>query len=413
MPYYFFHPNTTMDDTTPSAKSLPSLASGSFATGPNDEVATTDIYSIGKNARSIVTSVKEIGLQAQSKLEGFFNDGSELADFLEQGKNKIGLEFDDSTLTKRLLETSSELKGAFNDLTDTLKSNAKLNIVKSQVREIQCTINDVKCMVSAAKVKDIKSLGNFINKYTGKSLFSSRDTGALSGVLASVVAKTQELGIPGAYTSLMTTINDNAILRTLTKTLIPVAIAGKYPNLLRELASGPMGKIVGIFAPGVTQSLLKNFSLTNISNVRRINSFEDILVSIDGISGAWNRSSREGSDEDVFDLFQLMGGSKDFQSLLVSGVQYYYSNQRDSNAHTQFQTPNGAQLYALYGIAGMYQKSTPAALVKKYFPKVALTGTYDLSIPQPATTSRSTVRSNGLSVTDPRILSHIGLSLFS
>lgn len=402
-------PNATTWNDPP-----PEVAPSSFSTGPKDEVATADIYSLGKNISRTITSVKSLGLDAQSKLDGFFNDSSELANFLEKGKDKIGLEFNESILTQRLLETSSEIKGAFADLTASVKNGAKFNIAKQKVRDIQCTINDVKSSVSAAKIRDLRSLGGFINKYTKKSIFSATDTGAMSGLLASVVEKSESLGIKGAYTSLMDTIQDNALLRGITKTLVPIALAKGYPNLLRQISTSPWGSAVNFFVPGATQKLLKDFSLKPSSNIRVIGSFEDLLITIDGVEGAWSRSAREGSDEDVFDIFSIMGGSKDFQRLLYSGVQHFYSANNGARAHTPIVTPNGAKLYALYGLAAHYAQTTPAAAAKRYFPIVALTGTYDTSVPRAAVNrSRTSVRSTSSSVTDARLLNHAIGSIFS
>lgn len=391
---------------------LPELATGSMATGPKDEVAAPDIYAIGKNISESFTSVKNIGLAAQSKLEGFFNNPTELADFLEKGKDKLSLEFDESILTKRLAETASELKGAFTDLTSDMKESSIGIMAKEKYSKLSCTIGDVKSMVSASKVKDIKGLGNFINKYTGSKIFNSNDTGALSSVLASVVAKTQDLGISGAYTSLMNTIQDNAILRMVTKTLVPIALAKNYPTLLRELSSGPYGKVLNYMVPGMSQSLVKNFTMKSGMNGRGISSFEDMLGAIDGSYGAWSVGTR-GDHTDVFDLFNIMGGSRDFQRLLASGVQYFYSSQQNANSGTKITTPTGAQVYAIYGVAAYFSPTTAAAAAKRFFPKMALTGTYETTIPNVRPTSRSRVNNNASNITDARLISHIANSFFT
>lgn len=390
---------------------LPEIATGSMATGPKDEVSAPDIYAIGKDVAKSFTSVKSIGLEAQSKLEGFFNNPTELADFLLKGKDKLGLEFDESILTKRLAETSSELRGAFTDLTTDMKESSIISMAKDKYNKLSCTVGDVKSMVSASKVKDIKGLGNFVNKYTNSKIFNSNDSGALSSVMASVVAKTQELGIAGAYTSLMSTIQDSTILRLMTKTLVPIALAKNYPTLLRELSSGPYGKVLNYIAPGMSQSLVKNFTMKSGMTNRSINSFEDMLGAIDGTYGAWSIGKR--GDNDMFDLVNIMGGSRDFQRLLASGVQYFYSSQQGANSGTKITTPTGAQVYAIYGIAAYFSPTTAAASVKRFFPKVAMTGTYETTIPTTRSTSRSRVSSNQTSITDARLINHIANSFFN
>lgn len=417
---------------------LPNLASGSFIRGPSEEAAAVDIYKAGQQAKAALkpgapnpfTSIRSLTTDISDKIGNFINDDSSLADWLDKGKTGLGLKVDESVLTSRLVAASSEFKGAFAELNESLRTGAKLQLSKETGSKISAGLNDVKTLVSASKIQDVNSLANFFNKYTNSKNFKAEDTGAVSSILSGVVIKSQELGIKDMYTSLMDTIQNNALLSAVTKTLVPIAIARNYPDLLRQISSGPYSRMLNIVAPGLSKDLVKDFQLKGAAGTRPIQSFDDFFGTLDRINSDWKRTTRKGSDEDVFDLSSILGGSRDFQRLLYSGVSYFYTGAAKQNGHIgsvghsaiygnkagafdRLSTGSGADVYAVYGLAGLYQQVTAAASVKKYFPKVALMGTYDMTVPRPSTIRNTTVRKNARQETmDPRLITHALLSLF-
>lgn len=435
--YFFFWLFATITMTTLEVKkpTLANLASGAFVKGPQDDAATVDVYALGtaltKDKKKLFTSVQSISTDADESLYSFINNPTQISDFITSADKNGNLGIDESTLMYRLTQTSTDVKHAFTDLTADIKNSAKITMSKESRAKVQCVVDDVRTMVSASKIKDINSLGNFVNKYTGSNTFNKKDTGAVSALLASVVAKTQELGIADVYTKFTSTIQDNDILRNLTKILVPVAIARNYPNLLRQISYGPYAKIANMVAPGMMRDFVRNYSLKGSSGFGRpISTFDDLLGTVERTTAGWGKSKREGSDEDVFDITDLLGGSRDFQRLLATGVGYFYTgaskqaghigsvgygpiSQNMPGAFDRITTSKGHQVYAVYGLAGFYQQITAAAAVRKYFPKVALTGTYDMSIPVVRTNRARTVRTAPRSsAMDARFINHAIASLF-
>lgn len=398
--------------------SLPGLATSSFTTGPKDEVAAVDVYALGeeinKSSDKVFTSVKDLDTSEFKNLYKLVNNPTELADFIKSAKTTGELQIDESSLMRRLTDASSDIKHGFTDLTQSVKNSAAFTLSKETKSKISCAIDDARVLVSASKIKDINGLASFFNKYTKTSTFKKQDTGAISGILSSVVAKTSELGIPDAYKSIAGNILDNEILQKVTKTLLPIAIAKGNPDLLRQLSYGPYGKVLNSFFPGATRALIGNFSLKG-GSARPISTIDDLLGTIGRIDSAAGRAMRNG--EEIFDVTEFLGGSRDFQRLLASSAAFFMDgaprqNGKYPSAFTTIRTPKGHEIYAAYGLAGYYQKTTAAASVKKYFSKIALTGTYDMSLPRPAFTPRTMVQAPKRQTTDPRLLNHIFASAF-
>lgn len=411
---------------------------GSFVQGPTEEVAAVDVYDLGKeiskNSKKLFTSVKEINEQADKTLYSFINNPSQLADFIKvSSKTPDGVEVDEGTFMYRITQTSTDLRHALSELSADVKNATMFKMSKDTKAKIECTIGDVKTLVSASKIRDINSLGNFVNKYTNSNTFNKKDTGAVSALLASVVAKTQELGITDVYNEFTGVIQDNAILRNMTKILVPIAIVKNYPNLLSQMASGPYSKIMNMIAPGITRDFVRGYSMKGGSGFGRpISTFDDFIGSVERMTVGWGKTKRPGAgdDEEVFDLADLLGGSRDFQRLLSTGVGYFYGGASKQNSHIGsvgfgsiaagmpgafdgITTAKGHKVYGIYGLAGFYQPVTAAASVKKYFPKVALTGTYDESIPVAKTNTNRTMRvSPRNSVNETRFINHVIASLF-
>ena len=416
---------------------LPNLALGSFIQGPSEEVAAVDVYDLGKeltkDSKKLFTSVKEINEKADKTLYSFVNNPTQLADFIKvSSKTPDGVEVDEGTFMYRITQTSSDLRHALSELGADVKNATMFKMSKDTKAKIECTIGDVKTLVSASKVRDINSLGNFVNKYTNSNTFNKKDTGAISALLASVVAKTQELGITDVYNKFTGVIQDNAILRNMTKILVPIAIVKNYPKLLSQMASGPYSKIMNMIAPGITRDFVRGYSMKGGGGFGRpISTFDDFIGTVDRMTVGWGKTKREGAgDEEVFDLSDLVGGSRDFQRLLSTGVSYFYAGATKQNGQTGsvgfgsiasrmpgafdgITTTQGHKIYAAYGLAGFYQQVSAAASVKKYFPKVALTGTYDESIPVAKTNTSRTMRvSTRNSVSDTSLINHVIASLF-
>jgi hypothetical protein len=384
---------------TPNIPVIPTLAQGTFSGGASDDVATADVYKITSAIDgaqdAVITSIQDLELEINAKLLDVKLAAGDAADFLK----KVGqdLQFDAKTLTDRLLGTNSEFRDMYNGLNDKLKQGAMLKTyAQKKAASLVCTINDTKSLVNSAKINDIRSLGNFINKYTGTKIFSGQDKGAISGLLGSVITTASDLGISGAFKSIADTITDNGILGRVTRAVLPIALRNSDTKMLRDLASSNAGKLINVFSPGFTQSFSKAFVYRG-DRGQTLTSFEDIFHSFENVDSTWDLLQRGGDGNSAVNLLALMGGSNDFSNLLMTGVRYWATEQSKGN------TPP-VRVQGVYGLASVYREVTVGEAIKRDFPAVALLSQYNDQLPKQDGNTAGSRSLNNNNTIDPRLV---------
>ena len=377
----------------------PTLAAGSFQCGPDDDVATADIYKL-KSAMGAgikpITSIQELTASIPDATFKFALTEDKVADFMSAAKGAAV--FDKDLLTARILGTSSEFKASFNELDAMLKKGALTNTFNDKASKFMCTINDAKSMVDSANINSVKALGSFVNKYTGTPIFSGQDKGAIAGLLGSVVTTASKLGISGAFTSLSQTVNDNGIMGRVTRAVLPIAMKNSDTRLLREISSGQTGALINVFSPGFTQSFSRNFTYRSNNGGGSLNTFEDVFHSFENVDSQWDSLQRGGEGNSALNILAIMGGSKDFQRLVMTGVKYWTTESR---------TPGGkappVRVDPMMMLANVFPEITVGQAIKRDFPKVALLSVYNERLKRgglPAG-SRNNLNSDFL---DPRVI---------
>ncbi len=377
----------------------PTLAAGSFQCGPDDDVATADIYKL-KSAMGAgikpITSIQELTASIPDATFKFALTEDKVADFMSAAKGAAV--FDKDLLTARILGTSSEFKASFNELDAMLKKGALTNTFNDKASKFMCTINDTKSMVDSANINSVKALGSFVNKYTGTPIFSGQDKGAIAGLLGSVVTTSSKLGISGAFTSLAQTVNDNGIMGRVTRAVLPIAMKNSDTRLLREISSGTTGSLINVFSPGFTQSFSKNFTYRS-NGPRPLGTFEDVFHSFENIDNQWDSLPRGEEGNTAFNLLAIMGGSRDFQSLVMTGVKYWMTEKTNNPG-----TIPPVRVDPMMSLANIFQEITVGQAIKRDFPKVALLSVYDGRLNRTTglpTGTRNSMNSNFL---DPRTI---------
>lgn len=377
---------------------MPALAKGAFDGGPDDSVATADIYSltssVSGSADSVITSIQELELGIDEKLFDMKLAAGEVADFLSAQKDQLLINKD--LLTERLLGANSEFKGVYNELNDTLKKGAMLKTAaQAKASKLLCTINDTKSFVDSAKIKDVRSLGNFVNKYVGSKIFSGQDSGAISGMLGSVITTASDLGIPGAFKAIADTVKDNGILGRVTRAVLPIALRNSDTAMLRDISSSAAGKLINVFSPGFTQSFSKAFVYRG-DRAKTLTSFEDIFRAFENVDSAWDLLDRNGNGS-ALNLLSLIGGSRDFQNLVLTGVKYWSTELANGK-------PAPVRVDAMYALTSVYRETTVGAAVRRDFPNVALLSLYDDKLPKRDGLSAGTRNEKNNSVMDARLM---------
>lgn len=351
---------------------LPEIDTGAFTSGPLEEVATADIYklksAVAGVASGAITSIQELKLKVDtsSLFDSSLMPGG-AQDFLSKLESGA-LAFNKDALTARVLGANSEFKSAFNELNDAMKKGALLSTYKDKAAGMLSTINGVSSMVNSANIKDVKALGGFINQYTGSKIFSGKDSGAISGLLGMVVSKSSDLGIPGVFKTLTDTVSDNGIIGRMTRSILPIAMKNSDSKLLREMTSSSAGKLINVFSPGFTTSFSRAFTHRG-DRSKQLNTFEDIFSSFSNIDNQW-ASLQRGEGNTALNLVSLIGGSKDFQSLVMTGVKHWATEKANGK-------PTPVPIDPLFALASAFTETTVGQAIARDFPKVALLSVYN------------------------------------
>lgn len=381
---------------------IPSLASGAFSGGPKDELASVDIYKVKSAVSSDVkpiTSVQELSAAIDKYNNDLILDTGIASSFMSKATEPGKLDFDKDTLTNRILGTSNEFKACVNELNESIKTGALTATLKDKAKYVMCTINETRSLVDAAKIGDVASLGKFVNKYTGTAAFSGKDKGALSGLLSSVVTTSSNLGISGAFTSLANTVNDNGIIGRMTRAVLPIAIQNSDFKLLKEITNGPGGSLINVFSPGFTQKFSKAFTYQG-NQAKSLDSFEDIFGAFKNVNEAWDLLQRGDQDNFAVNLLSIMGGSRDFKNLVMTGVKYWATEQGKADG----KRPK-VPINPMYALASAFPEVTVGQAIQRDFPRVALLSVYNQRLPRRNGTPTGSRNKHNLNFMDPRLVS--------
>lgn len=366
----------------PSRISLPTIASGSFSAGPDAAVEALDIYSkeFAKDGSLIINSIQDLAAGLKDTLRDLIDiSDSGISNFLTIKDDLAN--FNPKALADRVLLASSEFRSSVSELSKDIMDGVGLNVLKTKAQDVMCMVNDVRSVVSGNEMQKINKLGSFINQYTGSNLFRINDTTALGGLLSKVVDTASGLGVTGVFTSLTETLADNTLLNKTVKTILPIALRNSDIKLLREISNSPAAKLVNIFSPGFSNTLASYYRGTGYGSSSPINSWTDLVHTLTNVDQQWDRISR-GDGSLATNLLSLLNGSRDFQKVLIAGVNTFKGDQKGREKN--------------YALARTFKKTTVKEELMKHFPNVAI-----LSI----NGSQGRMLSDKISVVDPRTIS--------
>ncbi len=335
----------------------PSFTNGSFSTGPDDKVAAVDVYDaeFAADGAAVINSVQDLGGGLIDTIKDLLNTSKlGISSFLEI-KNDLA-KFDPKKLTDRLMLSSGDFRASMSELSAGIKNNASLTLLKDKADAVMCTVNDYRSKVSGAQAQSVNQLGSFINSYTKTSIFKASDSGAVGSILGSVIGKASDLGITGAFTSLTATLKDNTILNKTVKALLPIALRNSDIKLLKEMSNSPAAKLINVISPGFSSAVAGYYKGTGAGKTGAISDWRDLTTTLSNVNSQWDKAQR-GNGTTATNIVGLMGGSKDFQKLIVTGVSAL------NGGNPKAREKN-------YALASVYPKTSVADQFKKNFPAV-------------------------------------------
>ncbi len=312
------------------------LAKPSFLTGPNDKLATVDVFS--GTAAGIVNSITSLAAKYDVDLIGMLRAGAAAAQVipLVQGIANGNLLLNPQAAIARLLTASNVLTAAvganpvtsaFNALSDGLQST--LSEAGQVMGQVEATVGGVVSTIMNGAVSDIQGLGGLINGFAGASTFLLTDNQALIGMAAGVINAAAKYGITGAFGAMVSQITNPHILNGIIRQTMPNLVVTSDLTSLQALvgAAGPAG------ISSINPSFLSSFTTTYNRNASGASNAQSTPVSdaatwnsiqscYNAANPGWNYATRAGdsSAQSTIDLSSLQGGTDDFNSNLAAGV---------------------------------------------------------------------------------------------
>lgn len=347
---------------------VPQLATSVFSSGANEAFATIDGYKA--KGQEIINSLP-INLKDAKDIFASIKFTNDSFDILGTAKSLS------STVVGEYLKTTVAGMGlgvSLNDLGSGIvsKTTALLSTTIPEAQDVMCKIGDYVNKASVSDYGRVAKLGYALSKVNGVSgAISVLNQGQYGALLGNMIGEASDTGIGGVLSSLKNTIDENGVFIRVAKAAVPFVLKNSDVSLLRELTNGVGGKLMNTVAPGFAKSFMSTFAPVHKYNLSRTASFNSIIDSFDGIYSNWDKSSQNG--ESITSIVSMLSGTKEFKTLMGSGIAWVLSDQADA------QKKKRAQDHALSRI---YGESTVQDQIKKYFPGLVITGQYSKRLPK-------------------------------
>lgn len=365
-----------------------SLVETTFKCGPDDKLAAVDVYGeVG--APGATNHIQAFSIESSQLLSGGFGSTLEnvamkaISEARSMAANAIGgmqnalsqatkdvtalaskanslisgtveqIEVNKKELTDRILGASSEFSTAMRGLPQGINDKMLNSVPLSS--DLMCTVDGVRSKINSTELKSVQAVGKLINDVTKTKIFSSQDTGALSGVLGSVIGAASELGIPNAFQAITSTITDNRLLTAVTRVAIPQVLSSGNMQTLRSISKTPAGRLVEAIAPGTVSQISKLYKApTKLPRTARQDySVEGVLDTINNLKPNWDVYNRSPTDTAV-NIIDILGGSNDFKNLIKNGVNDLSPEKK------------------IYQFASLVKQVSVGASLKKDFPAITV-----------------------------------------
>jgi hypothetical protein len=342
------------------------LASPSFVTGPNDNLATVDVFS--GTAAGIVNSIASLAASYDVDLIGMLRAGAAAAQLLPliEGVANAQVLLNPTAAIARLLTASNTLVNAVSGTTintsfNTLSTGVQTAIGASGqvLGEVAVTVGDAVSTISNGGISDIQSLGALINSFSNSSAFMMVDTQALAGMAAGVINQCASYGISGVFQQMVSNITNPQVLNSIIQQTLPNLVQVSDITSLQAIANSANGVGISAINPSLLSSFTTNYSRSASGNTQQATPNQDtatwaqINTCYNAASPGWASASRAGDTNGAttLNLTALQGGSDDFNSALAAGVF------GSSDPSTQ-----------LYGLAAVYSPVDVNTQLKSFYP---------------------------------------------
>jgi hypothetical protein len=318
------------------------LAVPSFVTGPNDNLATVDVFT--GTASGIVNSIASLAAQYDVDLIGMLRAGAAAAQLLPlvEGVANGAMLLNPTAAIARLVTASNTLLASVNGSPtvttsfNTLSTGAQTSIAASgqTLGSVNATVGGVVSSIANGAISDIQSLGALINSFAGsQNAFLMVDTQAVAGMAAGIINQCAKYGIAGAFQQMVANITDPTMLNAIIQMTLPNLVQVSDLTSLQAVAAASSTAGIAAINPGVLSSFTTGYSRSSSGNAQQATPNQDgttwsqISIAYNAVDPTWNTYPRSGDTSGTtLDLTSLQNGTDDFNSVLAAGVAAAASN---------------------------------------------------------------------------------------
>lgn len=331
------------------------LASPVFSAGAKDNLATADVYKV--DSTTVINSIQSITQKLGADFTGLFGGlkNYNLGKLLSV--TKTGFKLDQAALTDRLLGMSSSINASFKSLSTDAKSSLLANL--PQIGKIDVQIGGIKSALNSYNYKEVAALGKFVNEYAKTTVVSIVDSDATAGLISAVVKQGTALGVSGLIPSLSSSIPNNKVLARVINKSLPDLVKSGDLHSISHLADSVFGKSMDFVYPNFASDLAKAFGFKSINDaIDPLADYHMVLSILSKANANWDVYIHDADPPETSNvsLVKILGASKDFQQLILTGIRSEPDFDRKLN----------------YALIQNYKKTTVEDDIARYFPQVAL-----------------------------------------
>jgi hypothetical protein len=313
-----------------SAPDTSGLAKTTFAAGPNEKLATVDVYS-AKPGGNPVNSIQAISKSSSSPFLDAFKGGASGTKVL---KSKVA-NLTDSVNAINSFNLATFMEGFIPGMGKVLSvakgcGNSKLSDgMLSDINSMNGMISDMNGVSSRMKPTDLDcsvNLGNMVNMMAlangcGRNQFSIPMINLRTLSLKAILLAALEAGLLGIFGALICGIAEALLIDKLSsQTATPIAKAGDMHSLHTLAASSTPG-IVVVTNPHIVITIVNNYN--NVKNkesgVPSEKMINDTLIAIGQLDPKWLTTTTPVNGT-ITDLTKALKANNDFNSSVASAL---------------------------------------------------------------------------------------------
>ncbi len=298
------------------------LSIPTFVSGPDDKLATVDLYKASGNLINEIRDISEI-FKAESLdiLKGGNNLLPDIKSSIIKGFDefKTGISLDTDSLIKGLISVNPGMVSALRSLPSDLQ-NSLTNV--SGFSNIAGTFNGIASQISKANLSTVNGLGSLINGISGAKLpFNFTDKNGLAQFAASLIVQATRVGIKGVFKPFIDNITDKDVIRGIVANVASQAISNSMTDLLKDMSSSIASRVLAKTVGGIALRYLRDYASPHRSSMaQQYEKYYNTKIALGAIIDGWLDYKRGGGQS--YEGGYMLSGSDDFISAVLLAAKW-------------------------------------------------------------------------------------------